>query len=479
MKQYIGGELVEGKGRKMDIINPATEEVICQLSCADASQAIEALEAAQRAFKGWSNLSLDERDAWIVKLSRAFAAEKDKLIELLTAETGKTYFQAEVADFNPLVEYLPHFSEEARRVYGESIPDYHGRDTYHFCEKRPIGVVAAHLAWNFPLLNTAVKLAPALAAGCTCVVKPSSKTPLATLYLGEIAQKIGFPEGVFNIVAGPSSEVSKALNASKILSKISLIGASLTGLQLVQEASTSLKTFSLELGGNSPGIVMADAKVETAVKYIAGLKMFNCGQVCTDFNRVYVHKDVYDKFISLAVQEFKGAVFGSGRENNCTMGPMITGDDRRRMFALVQDAVDKGAKVVHGGRVPPEKTKGYYFEPTLLADATEDMLVVREEIFGPILPVLKFEDLDRVIEKANDTPWGLTSYFYTTDLASAFKAAEQLDTGTVFINVPPKGDIGPQLPHSGVKASGIGYDRSKYSLEGYYHIKHIAMTPAS
>jgi len=215
------------------------------------------------------------------------------------------------------------------------------------------------------------------------------------------------------------------------------------------------------------------------VKYITGLKMFNCGQVCTDFNRVYVHKDVYDKFISVAEQEFKGAVFGSGLENSCTMGPMITKDDRQRMFALVQDAIDKGARLVHGGRVPPGKTKGYYFEPTLLADVTEDMLVAREEIFGPILPVLKFEDLDSVIEKANDTAWGLTSYFYTTDLASAFKAAEQLDTGTVFVNVPPKGDIGPQLPHSGVKASGIGYDRSKYSLEGYYHIKHIAMTPAS
>lgn len=479
MRQYIGGKLVEGKGRKMDIINPASEEVICQLSCADASQAIEALEAARRAFKGWSGLSIEERDLWLVKLSEAFAAEKDKLMELLVAETGKPYFQAELADFGPVVEYFPHFSQEAKRVYGESIPDYRGRETYHFCEKRPIGVVVAHLAWNFPLLNTAVKLAPALAAGCTCVVKPSSKTPLATLYLGEIAQKIGFPEGVFNIVAGPSSEVSRALNSSTIPSKVSLIGSSLTGLELVQQASTSLKTFSLELGGNCPGIVMADANVETAVKYIAGLKMFNCGQVCTDFNRAYVHKDVHDKFVSLVAQEFKGAVFGSGRETNCSMGPMITREDRERMLALVQEAVDKGAKVVCGGRVPPGKTKGYYFEPTLLADVTEDMRVARDEIFGPILPVLKFEDLDAVLEKANDTTWGLTSYFYTADLASAFKAAERLETGTVFINVPPKGDIGPQLPHSGVKSSGVGYDRSKYSLEGYYHIKHIAITPAN
>ena len=205
MKQYINGKLVEGKGRKMDIVNPATEEVVAKLACADAAQAVQALEAAQKAFKPWAGLSLNERGQWMDKLGRAIVEVKDELLDLLVQETGKPICQAQWADWDILTQSFPYYMEEAKRVYGESIPDYHGNATYHFCEKRPVGVVAAHLAWNFPLLNMAMKLCPSLAAGCTCVLKPSSKTPLATLYIGEIAEKIGFPSGVFNIVAGSSA----------------------------------------------------------------------------------------------------------------------------------------------------------------------------------------------------------------------------------------------------------------------------------
>lgn len=476
-KQYINGQLVDGKGRMMDIINPANEEVITTIQCADASQAEEALVVARDAFKTWSKTSLNERRAWVKKLLKAIEDNKDELLDVLVLETGKPYDQTP-PDYNMLTDSLTYFMEEAGRITGESIQDENApTETYHFCEKRPLGVVVCHLAWNFPLLNIGYKLGPILASGCTCVMKPSSYTPLSAMVLGKIMHDIDFPAGVVNFLAGPSSDISGVLNASPIPRKITLIGSSKTGVELMKQAATSIKTFSLELGGNGAAIILPDGDLHASAGYIAGLKHFNCGQVCTNINRAYVHADVYDAFVEECLEYNKGVVIGSGMEPGCNMGPMITKADQQRMLDLVADAVSKGAKVVCGGKVPENRTKGYYFEPTILTEVTEDMRVCREEIFGPILPVIRFTDLDKTLELANDTEYGLTSYFYTKDLALAFKGAEALEAGTVFVNVAPKGDVGMPYPHSGMKNSGVGFDRSKYAMEEYYVTKHICLSP--
>ncbi len=476
-KQYINGQLVEGKGRVIEVVNPANEEVFETLHCASAGQAEEALVAARDAFKTWSRTSLNERRTWVKRLHSAIEAHKEELLELLVLETGKPYEQTP-ADYNMLTDSLTYFMEEAGRITGETIQDENApASTYHFCARRPLGVVVCHLAWNFPLLNIGYKLGPILASGCTCVMKPSSNTPLTALLLGRIMKEIDFPAGVVNFIAGPSSEISSVLNASPIPRKVTLIGSSKTGIELMKQAATSIKTFSLELGGNGAAIVLPDADIPACVGYIAFLKSFNCGQVCTNINRAYVHSDVYDKFVEACVEYNRGVVIGSGKEPGCNMGPMITKEDQQRMEELVADAVAKGARIACGGKIPAHKPKGYYFEPTVLTDVTEDMRVCREEIFGPILPVLRFTDLDRTLELANDTEYGLTSYLYTKDMALAFKGAEALEAGTVFVNVAPAGDVGMPYPHSGVKNSGIGFDRSKYAMEEYYVTKHICLSP--
>lgn len=476
-QQYINGKLVEGQGRVVDVINPANEEVVATIHSASPAQAEEALIAARDAFKTWSKTSLAERRVWVKKLGDAIAEHKEELLDLLVLETGKPYNQTP-ADYNMLTDSLTYFMEEAGRITGESIQDENAPGgTYHFCERRPLGVVVCHLAWNFPLLNIGYKLGPILASGCTCVMKPSSNTPLTALLLGKIMHDIDFPAGVVNFLSGPASEISSVLNASPIPRKVTLIGSSRTGVELMRQAATSIKTFSLELGGNGAAIVMPDADLHACAGYVTGLKSFNCGQVCTNINRAYVHADVYDAFVEECLAYNKEVVIGSGKEAGCNMGPMITKADQQRMLELVEDAVSKGAKIACGGKIPADRQKGYYFEPTVLTDCTEEMRVCREEIFGPILPVLRFTDLDRALELANDTEYGLTSYFYTKDLATAFKGAEALEAGTVFVNVAPAGDVGMAYPHSGVKNSGVGFDRSKYAMEEYYVTKHISLSP--
>lgn len=472
-KQYINGELVRGKGPIRDVYDPGTDEVIASLAGASKEQTEAALAAAQAAFPKWSRMSLTERGQWIEKLRSALLEHREEIVDLLVREAGKPGFAAG-RGFNVLCDALHFYFEEARRVYGRVTPDYNSDyNTWHITQYRPLGVVVGHLAWNMPLLNLGAKLGPALASGCTCVLKPASFTPLSALRVGEIAQEIGFPAGVINIVSGTVADVAETLNASSIPKLITLIGSTETGLNCVRASATTVKGHSLELGGNAPAIVTESADLEAAANFIAGLKMNNCGQLCTSVNRALVHASVAERFCVLIQEKFEACRLGC-HDEDCDMGPLISDEERQRVLGLIDSAVKDGAKLICGGQIP--ERKGYYLTPALLTGCNNRMEVCRKEIFGPVLPVLTYSTLDEAIAIANDTDYGLSAYAYTSNLKDAFRLYQELEVGEVFVNVWGGGSPLP-YPHAGAKSSGIGADFSTDSLMEYLRIKRVCMTP--
>ncbi|TCL44201.1 aldehyde dehydrogenase family protein [Harryflintia acetispora] len=475
VKQYIDGMLVDGLGEPFGVCDPATGEEIATIGAATAQQAEAALLAAQRAFSSWSKTTMDERVAWLHKFRNALLAEKDFICDLLSRETGKP-FRVAVEDFDWCTDCLQFYAEEVRRVYGTSLPCYNRPygNTYHIVEKRPLGVIVGHLAWNYPLGNAGFKIGPTIASGCTCVLKPSSDAPLATLYMGEIAHRIGLPAGVLNILAGPVEELGPALNSSTIPKMITLIGSSRSGRMVMAQGATSIKRYSLELGGNAPCIVMEDADLALAAKSIVDKKTSNSGQMCTDYNRIYIHESIYERMTGLVLENLRQVKLGKHREEGNTMGPMITRAARDRMFELLADAKQRGARLLCGGETPAGYEQGNWITPALLADVTEDMRVSREEIFGPIIALRPYRDLSEVLRLAVDTEYGLASYLFGHDARKLSQAFEALEFGEVFVN---DAGGGPQLPHVGVKQSGIGCDSSAWSLDEYYELRRIAMIP--
>lgn len=469
-KQYINGELVEGNSNISKIFNPATEEVVAEVLDADSLQAISALEAADNAFYSWSALSNNERNNWIEKLKNAIFEEKDNFIDILMAESGKPYGNA-LSDYEMLIACLDFFPEEAKRIEGSIIPDYDNR-FHNMIVHKPLGVVVAYLAWNFPLLNLGYKLGPVLASGCTCVIKPSSQTPLSTLYLGNVAESINFPKGVINILTGSSKIVAKAMNESTIPRMLTLIGSSITGRAIIEQSITSIKHMSLELGGNAPAIVMSDADIESAARQLVGLKFFNTGQVCVSPNRVFVHKDIHSQFVEIVKKLSNEITLGWGKEKDAQMGPMISEQSRSRVLKLIDEAIEEGAQLICGGSIPKDKLIGYYLEPTVLVGVTQNMRVSKEEIFGPVMPILVFDNQEEVIIAANNTKDGLAAYVFTQNLKDAFDVSDRIDFGSVSVNEPA---YGVNLPHGGMKESGIGKDCSRYSLEEYYYIKRVSI----
>lgn len=474
-KQYINGKLVDGKGKIAEVYDPSTGDVIDTVGCADAEQAKEALNAAAEAFKTWSKTPVNERYDWLMKLKAACTAERDKLIDLVSFESGRPYAAA-CGDVDWLLISLSYYAEEAKRIDGEVLPTQYvgGKENYHIVTRKPIGVTVGHIAWNYPLGNASIKLAPAVASGCTCIIKPSSETPLATLYLGVIAEKIGFPKGVINIISGPSGEVAKTLNESDIPRMIALIGSYETGLAVMKQGSTSVKKYSLELGGNAPVIVMPDADLDETAANIVAKKVGFAGQTCVNYNRIYVNESVYKQLCERVAKELSRVKLGRYKDEGYVMGPVINNKARDRMLELIDDAVQNGAKLVMGGEIPSEFAKGSYITPALLTDVTDDMRVSCEEIFGPIIPIQPFSDLDDVLKRANNTIFGLSAYFFGHDSREIAKAFEMLDAGEIFVN----GGIGSEFtPHPGLKQSGIGCDKSKWSMDEYYDLKLISLVP--
>lgn len=468
-KHTIGGELVDGQGDPMKVYNPATGEVIAEFNTVTSEQALKSAEIAKEAFKTWSKLSIAERETYILKYAEIIDSHSEEIIDILVQETGKPMDSA-VEDFQMLPDCLRYFNSEAKHLEGSIIPDYNNGHM-SLISRKPLGVVVGYLAWNFPLLNLGYKFGPILASGCTCVLKPASPTPLASMYIGALSVEAGFPAGVINMIVGAGSSICKALNESTIPDLITLIGSSETGRAIIEQSSTSIKHYSLELGGNAPVIVMKDADVVDAANKTAGLKFANAGQVCVSPNRIFVHEDIKDIFTETALAHAKRISYGSGNdEADVLMGPMVSESARNHMQDLVDDAVAKGATIVCGGKKVDRA--GYFFEPTILTNVTTEMRVYKEEIFGPIMPIITYKDGANYAEMANDTQYGLASYLYTKDLTTALNTAKEFDFGTVCVNEP---FYNYNLPHGGCKQSGIGKDCSTFSFEEYFYVQRITI----
>lgn len=453
----IGGERIQIK-KTFNVTNPATGKVIAAVPEIDSRSVQKVLSAADQGFKTWSATSPAKRREVILRYADLLETNRPRIVDLLIAETGKPRDNAEY-DFGMLTTCLRFFVEEFERLDQPVLHDPDGR-FLHYVQRQPLGVTVGMLAWNFPLLNVGYKLGPVLAAGCSTIIKPSFQTPLASLEVAYLAQAAGLPDGVINMITSSDHDAIKPLLQSDLPALVTMIGSTRGGLEVMNAAGTSVKHLSVELGGNAPVVVYPDADITDAANKVVDLKFANCGQVCVSPNRCFVHEAVYEEFIAAARQ----------RAAEVEMGPLIDEKARRYVMALVESAVADGAKIVAGGLAI--KGPGFFMEPTILRDVVKQMKVASDEIFGPVLPVIKFTDKDDEIALANDTQYGLAAYVFTTDLAKGLRAARDIQAGSVCVNEP---HYSVQLPHGGLKQSGVGKDCSRYSLEEYLTLKRISV----
>lgn len=454
------------------VLNPATGEPIGTVSGCGAAEAGAALAAAQRAHATWGKLSIDARAAHILRWKEELLSHKEEIIQLLVAETGKVTGNA-TYDFTMLIDCLSFHIEEVRRCYGAVIPSPDG-SALSYTRYTPVGVVVAVLTWNFPLLNLAYKVGPILATGCTAVFKPSEVTPLATSRCLELLVNAGMPNGVLNLVNGTGLALVEPLCASTVPRLLTSIGSTIMGKRMIGYSTTTIKRFSMELGGDAPIIVFEDADLDAAVADIVGLKYANAGQICVSPNRVLVHRSVYDAFLAKAQAKAEAYAFGSGEDHagrEDVLQPVCSEESLARLLALVEDARGKGGRVLCGG-ARLEGRPGFWMQPTVIADASDSMQCQATEIFGPILAVRPFDDADEAFRVANDSEWGLSGYIYTSSLDMAMRADEELMCGNVCVNGV---HYSIELPHGGLKQSGNGKDISHLSLNDYYDIRRVTM----
>ena len=472
LKLYIGGKLVDAiSGKKKAIVCPANEEVVADIAWAGEADALFALEEAQKGFEYWSTLSLSERTSWMLKLRQAVLDKEDLLRKGIIYEMGKTY-AGSAEDIEALANGLEWYPSAMKHLRDEQIPDYENTHT-HKMVHQPAGVAVAYLAWNFPLLNVGFKIGPALAAGCSLIIKPSELSPVSSYLLGQILHDINFPAGVINILTGPPEEVATTMTKSKIPSVVTMIGSTSTGKRVIADSNTTIKKLSMELGGNAPFIVFDDANMNAALDLAVGIKFGNSGQICVAANRFFIQKTIYDQFLEAFVKRVKDLKLGFGVDEKPDMGPVVNKAALERMQLLTQDAVEKGASLEAGGKKPEGHCKGYWFEPTVLKNITKEMRVYQEEIFGPIAPFMSFETEEEVLELANDTEYGLASYVFTNDNRRTELFSKKLQFGEVHFNGVK---YAIYLPHGGIKNSGIGHDCSHLALEDYLVKKRVTST---
>ena len=466
---YAGGEWVDGDDGTFEVTNPARGDVIANVADMSRAQVAKAIEAAGKAQKEWAQWTGKERATVLRKWFDLMMENQDDLGTILTAEQGKPLAEAkgEIAYGASFIEF---FAEEAKRIYGETIPG-HQRDKRITVIKQPIGVAASITPWNFPNAMITRKAGPALAAGCAFVGRPAAETPLSATAMGVLAERAGIPKGVFNIVtSSSSSEIGKEFCENPIVRKLTFTGSTEVGRILLRQAADQVMKCSMELGGNAPFIVFDDADLDAAVEGAIMCKFRNNGQTCVCANRIYVQAGVYDAFaekLKAAVEKLK---IGDGLEEGTTLGPLINGDAIEKVQEHVADATSKGANVLMGGGDPMEG-QGYFLPPTILTGVTQDMVVSKDETFGPLAPLFKFDTVDDVIEMANDTIFGLASYFYAKDLSRVTKVAEALEYGIVGVNT---GIISTEVaPFGGVKQSGLGREGSHHGMDDFLEMKYI------
>ena len=470
---FIDGAWVPAaSGARFEVRNPADGMKLADVANGGAAEAARAISAAQQAMPAWRAKTAKERAAVMRKWFELVLANQDDLAKLMTAEQGKplTESRGEVVYGASFIEW---FAEEAKRVYGDTIPTV-ANDKRLLVLKEPIGVSAAITPWNFPNAMITRKVAPALAAGCAVVVKPAEQTPLSALALAELAQRAGFPAGVFNVVTADernSIAAGKVLCESPVVRKLSFTGSTAVGRILMQQSAPTLKKLSLELGGNAHFIVFDDADLDAAVDGALLSKYRNTGQTCVCTNRFYAHAAIYDAFVERLAAKVQQLKVGSGFESGVQQGPLIDANALAKVEAHVADAQSKGARVVTGGQ--RHELGGTFFQPTVLANVTREMLVAREETFGPVAPVFRFATDQEAIDAANSTEYGLAAYFYSRDVGRVFRAAEALEYGMVGVNT---GIISNEVaPFGGVKQSGIGREGSKYGIDEYLVLKYVCI----
>ena len=463
----IDGAWVEADSRQsIDVTNPATGAVIGTVPNSGAAETRRAIEAAERAFHVWRNVTAAERAEKMRKLAGLIEKHKEELAILLTTEQGKALAEAR-GEIGSCANYILWFSEEARRVYGDVVPSpWPGRRI--LVTREPVGVVAAITPWNFPSLMLARKIGAALAAGCSVVAKPATQTPYSALAWGLLAEEAGIPNGVVNVVTGSASAIGGELTTNPLVKKITFTGSTGVGKMLMAQASGTMKRLSMELGGNAPFIVFDDADLDAAVEGAIMSKFRNSGQTCVCANRFLVQSGIYDAFTEKFSKAIAALKVGNGMEATTTNGPLIDTKAVEKVEEHIADAVAKGAKIVMGGK--RHALGGSFFEPTLMTGITPSMAVAREETFGPLAPMFRFETEAQAIAMANDTEFGLAAYAYTRDLGRTFRVLEGLNYGQVGINA---GLITTEVaPFGGVKESGMGREGSKYGLDDYLNIKY-------
>ncbi|MDE1186465.1 MAG: NAD-dependent succinate-semialdehyde dehydrogenase [Pantoea sp.] len=464
----IKGEWVNaGDGATIDVNNPATGEIIASVPALAAEDASNAIVAAQAAFRSWSKLAAKDRTALLRRWFDLIVENADDLAALMTAEQGKPLAEAK-GEALYAASFVEWFAEEAKRVYGETIPAP-ATNKRIVVIKQPIGVCAAITPWNFPAAMITRKAAPALAAGCTMIVKPAEQTPLTALALGVLAQQAGIPDGVFQVITGDARKLGAVLTESDTVRKLSFTGSTEVGRILMAQCAPTIKKLSLELGGNAPFIVFDDADLDAAVEGAMASKYRNAGQTCVCSNRIYVQSGVYDAFAEKLAARVAALKVGEGHQANVMIGPLIDEAAISKVTDHIADALAKGATVITGGK--PHALGGTFFEPTVLVGATQQMKIAREETFGPVAPLFRFTTEEEVIAMANDTEFGLAAYFYTENVRRTWRVAEALEYGMVGHN---SGLISNEVaPFGGVKQSGLGREGSHHGIDEYLEIKYL------
>ncbi|MFS0838202.1 NAD-dependent succinate-semialdehyde dehydrogenase [Paenibacillus sp. 1P03SA] len=470
---YVNGRWIQSEsGRTIPVVNPSTLREMATVPDSGAAETKAAIEAAHNAFQTWSTLSAYERSDILMRWYHLMMSHQEGLAKTMTAEQGKPLAEAK-GEIAYAASFISWYAEEAKRLYGDIIPATTSGKRM-FVLRQPVGVVAAITPWNFPAAMITRKVGPALAAGCTCIVKPAEQTPLTALYMAKLAEEAGIPAGVLNIVTGEASVIGDTLFADPRVAKVTFTGSTEVGKHIMRASADTMKKISLELGGHAPVIVLDDADVELAAEQTLLSKFRNAGQTCVCANRIYVQKGIRAAFENLLADKIRALKVGDGMDPDSAIGPVIDEDGLNKIQKHVTDAVERGATVITGGsRKEVPRHAGYFFEPTLLTGVDSSMLIMKEETFGPVAPIVEFTDPDDAVRQANDSPYGLASYVFTSNINHAIRLAERLQYGIVGVNdgLPSSA----QAPFGGMKESGLGREGGKYGIEEYVEIKYISL----
>lgn len=471
-KNYINGEWIgSDSAESIEVFNPATGELVSLVPNCGQIEAKRAVDSAYEAFKSWSQTSAYERNEYIMRWYQLIQEHKEEIAEILVMEQGKPMAEA-IGEINYAASFLSWYAEEAKRIYGETIPAS-STDKRLLVIKQPVGVVAAITPWNFPAAMITRKVAPALAAGCTTVIKPAEQTPLTAIKLAELAEQAGIPKGVVNVITGDAKKIGQAWLEDERVAKITFTGSTEVGKVLMRGAADTVKKVSLELGGHAPAIVFADADLDKTISGVMASKFRNSGQTCICTNRIYVQKAILPAFVKKLSEAVSALKVGIGTNPETSIGPLINEAAYEKVKHHIDDAVEKGAKIELGGKRVTDYQNGYFMEPTIISGVQENMVIMKDETFGPVAPIIEFEKAEEAIAMANSSRYGLAAYVYTENLTTAIKVSERLEFGIVGINdgVPSTA----QAPFGGVKESGLGREGGHHGIEEFLEVKYISI----